>query len=355
MRLKKTPLFSIAAKNRFTLDDKAIEEIEILAGSIDTHPFKNLIAIIYYNLKRNNYLKKIPKNSLSRLKEGYYNAIYIDMQQRGWLEDFIRRRLPSDLRVILLKGSSTWGTIYPLKAPRTGCDIDILVRERDFDRITAIMDEIADRQILDESRVFTNRAGYEYSYRVRDLPVAVEIHRALSHPFVGDVNIDALFEGARVHPYYRDNRVLILSPLLQLINIFVHSIKHADITAQEIVDSYRIIKRYRLSIEEISKMAKRHRLSQYSALFLGSVFELIDDISEPEIEFSWTPLYRLKREIFSLLHHSEIRISLRIRQLLSLLLIDNLTDVLRFSSFYTTLRLKDLIYYYLSGLRGGTK
>ncbi|MGC8927277.1 MAG: nucleotidyltransferase family protein [Myxococcota bacterium] len=354
MKLYPSLLFPAAAKDRFDFDKGIIKELSTLMDDINSHPFKNLVAVIYHNIKRNGYLSNIPKGLLERLKSEYLSAIALDMRQRGWLENFIKNKLPEDIEIILLKGSANWGTIYSPEAPRTGCDIDILVRERDFERVVGILEKEAKKTILDESRVFTNQNAYEYAYIVEDYSISVEIHRRISYPFVGDVDYERLFKSSKRHPFYRDRRVRILSSEERLINTMIHSLKHADITAHELVDAYRIIKRYRTDLKDIIGTAIKYKISDYSILFLRHLFRLIE--GNPDLisysEGGLKTAFAIKNNIFELLYLSNAQINFRVRQLLALMLLDDPIDILQFLSFYINLRAKDLFYNYLGRLSG---
>lgn len=346
MKLRPSPLFAVAAKDRFSFDERIIDELHLLTTNISQHPFKNLVAVIYYNLKKNGYLRRLPTKLQKKLKEAYYNALLLDMHQRNWLENFIRNLLPKDVTIILLKGSANWGTIYTPQAPRTGCDIDILVREDDFERVVKIMNNIGQLNIIDESRPFSNKNAYEYSYKLSGAPVGVEIHRRISYPFVGRIDYDELFQITIPHPYYEDKRVLILKPKERLVHTLIHTLKHADINAHEVVDSYRIITKYNLSQEEIIKNAAQYGLLSYAEIFLLFITELVDGRGEISLKRG------LRDRIFCLLHCSDIRIRFRIRQLLSILLLDDFMDTLRFSKFYIALRAKDLFYNCIQNITG---
>lgn len=344
MRLRPSPLIKIAINRKIDIDESVIIDLYKLIENPGLHPLKNLVAVIYYNLKRNDYLKRFPRDLTARLKEEYYNVLRLDMQQRGWLESFIEKRLFKDSKIILLKGSANWGTIYSLEAPRGGVDIDILVMERDFERITKIMEEEGSKIILDNKRVFTNRLSYEYGYSIKGLPVTVEIHRRISYPFVGDVDHKTLFASSIMHPYYRDRRVRILNPYNRLMHTLIHSLKHASITAHEIVDSYLIVRRYRLNMEDILIYAARFGVRDYAILFFKWVSELIDD-ERLRYSLKGRDELILKRICFALLHLKNGVFSNRIRQMISLTMMDRKTDLIRFLLFYMRLRLWDVALY----------
>ncbi len=344
MKLRPNPLLEVAAKKRFNFNESTIEELHNLINRINTHPLKNLVAVIYYNLKSGGYLRKLPVELNKGLKEAYFGALVKDMQQRGWLQKFIKKELPSDVAIILLKGSANWGTIYSPEAPRTGVDIDILVRDRDFGRIIEIIEADAERIVLDERRKFSNRISYEYSYRIKSQPVSVEVHRRISYPFVGNVDYTNLFEKSVVHPHYRDSRVRILKPVDRIMHTLIHSLKHVDIGAHEIVDTYLIIKKYRLSVQSILDTALDFGIKEYATMFLLKLAELINDRSLLK-SHKLTNNFYIRGNIFNILHVEDRRISFRIRQLLSLMMMDSSIDFLRFIKFYMGLRVKDFLYY----------
>lgn len=344
MRPSPSPLIKIAINRKIEIDESVITDLYKLIEDPSLSPMKNLVAVIYYNLKKNDYLKRLPRDLTARLKEEYYNAIRLDMQQRGWLERFIKKRLFKDSKIILLKGSANWGTIYSLEAPRSSVDIDILVSERDFEKITKLVEEEGKRIILDNKRVFTNRIFYEYVYSINGLPVTVEIHRRISYPFVGDVDYEALFASSIMHPYYRDRRVRILNPYHRLMHTLIHSLKHATITPHEIVDSYLIVRRYRLKMEDILNCAVRFGVRDYAILFFEWVSKLTDD---ERLRYSLKDRgdLVLKRRCFALLHLNNVVFSSRIRQVISLTMMDQKTDLIRFLLFYMRLRLWDIALY----------
>jgi hypothetical protein len=347
MRIKRSPLYRIAAQLPYEIDDHCIEELRSLADNIERHPFKNLVAVIYYSLKNSDSLKHLPSELRKRLKGLYLNSISLDMRQRGWLENFIKNRLPEDIPIILMKGSANWGTIYSPEAPRTSCDIDLLVRDSDFETITRIMNSIAKKVILDESRIFSNRIAYEFAYAVEDYSTSVEIHRRISYPFIGNVDYNRLFDESELHPYYKDNRIRIMRPIDRLMHILIHSIKHADISTHEIVDTYLIIKKYRLDPYSIYTGARDYGLSQYSLHFLKEVFELMGEYEDFDIDkyVANKRIFRLSERVFNILHREEHRIGFRKRQLISLLLLDRMSNVYRFLNFYIGLRVRDALLY----------
>jgi len=348
MSLKKSPLFRIAAGVSFDIDEYCIEELRNLTNNIERHPFKNLVAVIYYSLKNSDSLKCLPSGLSNRLKELYINAITLDMRQRGWLENFIKNRLPEDIPIILMKGSANWGTIYSPEAPRTGCDIDLLVRDSDFETITRIMNSIAKKVILDESRIFSNRIAYKFAYTVEDYSISVEIHKRLSYPFIGNVDYKRLFGESELHPYYKDSRIKVMRPIDRLMHILIHSIDHAGFSTHEIVDTYLIIRKYRLNPYSIYIEARDYGLSQYSLHLLKEVFELMGESREDfDVDKYVTDkrIFRLSERVFDILYREEHRIGFRKKKLISLLLLDRMSDVYRFLNFYVGLRVRDTLLY----------
>ncbi|MCX7942914.1 MAG: nucleotidyltransferase family protein [Deltaproteobacteria bacterium] len=347
MSLYPSLLFSIAAKERFSFDKSCVDELYGLTENITHHPFKNLVGVIYYNLRANGYLNRLPMDLRKSLDERYYASLAFDLCQRSWLEDFIKRLLPKDVVIVLIKGSANWGTIYPPSAPRLSSDIDILVRDSDFERIISIMNTLGERLIVDKNRLFTNHVAYEYSYRINKTPIAVEVHRRLSYPFVGKVDYQRLFGRSKTYPIYKDKRVRILSPQDRIINIFIHSLKHAHINVHEVVDAYRIIKKYSLDINDILNEAVKYGVSDYARIFLIKVISLVeggmanvlgDDRRNNDV------ITLVKSKIFEFLHCKDAKVGLRVRQIMSMFLMDDFADVLRFGGFYSDLRFKDWIY-----------
>jgi len=346
MKVRQSPLFNLCTGRNIVIDSRMINELNTLVSEFESHPFKNMVSIIYYNLKKGERLRMLPKSLSRKLKERYYEALASDINKRTWLERFISRDLPEDIQIILLKGSASWGTIYPPDAPRMSCDIDLLVRERDFDKIVKIIERQGRKNVLDEKRVFSNFTIFKYTYSIENLPVSLEIHKRLSYPFVGNVDYDLLFERSIPHPYYKDKRVRVLIPVDRIINILIHSINHAGTNVHELIDSYLILRKYRLKPESVIETARSYKLSDYAILYLNFLYKLMENRENKAYSILSSGML-IKKEIFNFVFNSEYRLNMKVRQLLSLFLIDDFTDCIRFLRFYSGIRIKDILYYYL--------
>ncbi len=176
---------------------------------------------------------------------------------------------------LLLKGAALNGTIYG-DAPRVSDDIDLLVREKDYAAITAVLDKRLSRYQgeplsspplhkaqqnsvqsaapdLVKKRPQNPASDFEAVYFMGpDRPGVIEIHRSLTYGGVYSLSTDALWRRSNPHPTLPAR---MLSPEDTLINFALHAARENRQLFHGLVDTHFLIIRSEINWALLEKTA----------------------------------------------------------------------------------------------------
>ncbi len=202
---------------------------------------RSLIPLIYHKVKQTELSQTLPPVILEQLKKYMLLQLGRDMLYRYGLAGIFTLFKEANVPVILLKGAAFAGTLYSVKTPRPGVDLDLLVREADFDKAGILMEQIMEPVLLDDARVATHQTLFERVFiPKKGLGPTVEIHRGLTNPSIFTIAEEPLWQASRKHPIHNSKLVRILSPEDTLLHLAVHAFRDLDFCTHNIIDAHEV-------------------------------------------------------------------------------------------------------------------
>ncbi len=200
-----------------------------------------LLPLIHHNIWKMGLFAQLSMETQTFLKDHTRRRVAGEMVNHQWLQSHLRRFVENDIPVILLKAAAFSGSLYPESAPRLGVDLDLLVRRRDFDTACALIEREMDPVILSAARLATHDSLFERMFVQRNRPgPTVEIHRALTNPFLFAIDEDQLWSASQEHPTYRSAGVRRLSPEDTLLHLAVHAFRDLDFCTHNLLDAHEV-------------------------------------------------------------------------------------------------------------------
>lgn len=173
------------------------------------------------------------------LNEYTTQGIVSELAKQALLQEIIREFSQNKIPVILLKSTAFNQWLYSSEAPRLSNDIDLLVKTSDWEKATQCLSKFLVYQpkktqgILDDT--------YEMSFRSVNNNSIVDIHKALIHPSLFNINEKSLWETSISHPIYKTENVRMLSPQNALYHNALHSVKDLDFLRYSMIDCHLLI------------------------------------------------------------------------------------------------------------------
>jgi hypothetical protein len=142
--------------------------------------------------------------------------------------------------VILLKGAAFQHSLYAPSALRLGSDIDFLVKESDFSRMCDLMARHM-TEVFDVKRRYSHETAFQWMFRSDDRndPI-IEIHRAITSPYVFSIRESDLWASSWPHPAYDSELIRILSPEDNILHLAVHAFRDLDYCTHNLLDAHEI-------------------------------------------------------------------------------------------------------------------
>lgn len=199
-----------------------------------------LLPLIYANTPKKGLLNQLPPHIKESLKQEALQLIAKDMANQQWLKQALARLHDKGIPVILLKGAAFARYLYPQSAPRIGVDIDLLVKEADFQGACELASELAmEPVVLDDRRLATHDMLFERVFKPKNAATSwIEIHRGLTNPFIFHIEEQHLWSASREHPAYGLDSVRVLSPEDTLLHLAVHAFRDLDFCTHNILDAH---------------------------------------------------------------------------------------------------------------------
>ncbi len=309
-------------------------------------PLQQLLPAIVHNARAGGAWSLLPDAAGDKLNRLSRTLIAKDVVQRQWLDSFLTEQLNRDIPVVLLKGAAFYGALYSRDVPRPSADLDILVRPGDFGTVCDKLEELDGLLKNDPLRPWTTRTLFEAVYEMPSVrPVIFEVHKALTKPYLFDIDEDGLWERRVEVPEYAAGNISMLSPEDSLLHLAVHGFLHAAIPAHALLDSHRILHRW--AVDEDVLVARARRWGAATMLFalLRRVQLVFDDAAAERIAGRLAPSGHRRVAVDRLLPVESFAADAprtRGRQAASLTLLDGMIRPALFTVYYAGLRGADL-------------
>lgn len=308
-----------------------------------------LLPAVTEGLRTAGWLDRLTPDARLSLRRRRLSALAIHLRQGAWLRKFLRETLPADLPITLLKGWAFDGALYPDHAPRPGGDIDLLVREQDFDRLCRLLAQIARPVAIYVGRPFSRRTRFECGFWADDAQrLCIEPHFCLVHPGLVAVDQADMWDRCVVHPAYHDARIRMLAPEDALLHLAAHAFVNQNGAPHALVDAARLLRGAAPNLEVARRRAEGWGIARVLDLFLRHVAEHVAGIEipgpvQPQTVSGWRT--RLAAHGLAVDRRSDDgrRLAFRARQILSLGLLDRPLRALPFVVRYAGLRVLDAV------------
>ncbi len=310
-----------------------------------TLPDAHLLPVVVAALKQRELIGRLPAALRETMIRRQLEATALFLRQKAWLQKFISEILPADVPVMLLQGWAFHGTIYRDDEPRVGGDIDLLFRECDYERVCALFGKLAEPVELYKGRPCSRRTRFENGFWIDgDHRLCVEPHRCLVNPGLVKIDHDALWKRSLAHPAFGDERVRIPAAEDALLHLAAHSAMNQNCAPHTLVDACRLLRGCKPDLAVVSSRANEWGIGAVTKLMLSRVGEMFD-MPKPAIG-SLSPMQRfLGRRCLPVDRRTDDddRPAFRLRQMLSLGLLDRPLLVIPFLLRYAGLRILDVI------------
>jgi hypothetical protein len=157
---------------------------------------------------------------------------------------FLRSLIPEleekKIHIIVLKGQAFNGTIYKESAPRGSLDVDILVKSTDYKNLQYILNKFSTK--IKENNNNPLFELYEYSWKSNGKNfIYIDVHTALTNPYIYTNKIDELFTQSQPHPIYRSDYIRILSNEHSIIHLATHVINDTNYFHYNLLDCNELL------------------------------------------------------------------------------------------------------------------
>lgn len=269
----------------------------------------------YYNMTKLNLQNVIPKNIFAEIKNCYYSNLNRNLMLEKEISLILELTNRSNINIIPLKGFSLLQTLYCNPAIRIMVDIDILIKEKDFQKVKDILAQLNYRENVNEtSQEYYQKYRYDIVFtktHPSSLSPIIEIHFALAPPRPFKANFPHLRERAQ-EKVINNQKLLCLSPEDTFLSLSLHIRRHTRrLTLKFIVDIAELLNLdgNNLDWHYIKKSAKKNRITTliYFSLYLAKELlkaavsqEILNEFSPNSIKSAFLHLSINKYNFFAL-------------------------------------------------------
>ena len=313
---------------------------------------QNLLPLLYRSASRSGCYQRLAPEIQQLLKQHTMATIGQAMVQRKWLQTTLDLLSEKRIPIILLKGVAFAGLLYPAEAPRPGVDIDLLVREKDFEPACSQLEQAMTPLILAQDRLATHRTLFERVFVPEGKGgTVIEIHRGLTNPHLFDIDETRLWDSSRPHPAHHDEQIRILSPEHTLLHLAVHAFRDLDFCTHNLLDVHELVSQYPVDNEFLVGEARRWGARKVLYYLLHNAKAIMDTSIDPSLLAALDPgeaINRRNRRILQApaLNDPSKSFRYRLTQLAGQMLFpDRLSNALRFQAHYAATRIRDRFTY----------
>lgn len=307
-------------------DWRKIIEISNLHGTL---PF------LYYNIKKLDLQNIIPQDILAEMKNCYYSNLNRNLMIEKEISFILELTNREGISIIPLKGFSLMQTLYHNPGLRIMVDVDILIKENNFQKIRNILNHLDYQEnIEDISKKHLQKYRYNTVFSKTfssNQFLNIDIHPAIDPPRPYKINLPCLWQRTQKKTV-NSQRVLYLSQEDTLLSIALHLRRHTQrLSLKFIIDITELLNTNRNKLDwlYIMKSAKDNRIisAVYFSLYITG--ELLSSSISPEILNKFR-LNIIKRTLigFSINKYNFFTLKKWRRNFLRFLLFDNLMDFL---------------------------
>lgn len=182
----------------------------------------------------------IPQDLHQYIRNHALKAIAGHMFREHWLRRILEQSEAAAIPIILLKGAAFQDCLYSASEPRLGCDFDLLTKQVDFPRMCNLMAKTM-TAVFDTKRRYSHETAFQWMFQsgTSNGPV-IEIHRAITSPYIFSIREENLWAHSRPHPAYGSDLIRILSPEDNVLHLAVHAFRDLDYCNHNLLDTHEV-------------------------------------------------------------------------------------------------------------------
>lgn len=204
--------------------------------TIDASLFR-IIPLIHKAFITNGLFSHLPVDKQNYLKSHTAKANIVHLAAKAQIVKIAELFEKENIEIILLKAAAFNGWIYDEAFPRHSNDIDILVKERDWDKAVELLEEQMQRVVPVKAKPFDDL--YETSFiPLNGVGGNVDLHKHLTYPYLFNIFEDDIWKEKIKHPSFQDINVFILRSEHAFIHQAIHAFRDLDFEKYNVLDSY---------------------------------------------------------------------------------------------------------------------
>ncbi len=136
-------LISLSTLARENSDKK--KELEKILGEYESWPefTENEISLmVYYHLNKLSLLDSLPSQIKRKLKNRFMSTAALNIVHLENLARLAKKLSQQKVPLMILKGAALCDTVYPHIGLRTFCDLDILIRKKDIQKVMGVLTKL---------------------------------------------------------------------------------------------------------------------------------------------------------------------------------------------------------------------
>ena len=217
-----------------------LSEVLGCAGNPSFAALHRIIPVVHERLAARGSEREIPRDLGEYLKLHALQSVARGMLQERKLKSLLSELDAAGIAVILLKGAAFQFSLYPASAPRLGGDLDLLVKGSDFSRVCALMARHM-TEVFDIRRSYSHQTAFQWMFEsAHHQDPIIEIHRAITSPYLFSISEDGLWASSRPHPAYGSELIRILSPEDNVLHLAVHAFRDLDYCTHNLLDAHEV-------------------------------------------------------------------------------------------------------------------
>lgn len=219
--------------------------------------------LIYEKLGGRADTDGIPETALAQLRESFYVSLADYMRYTAELEKLLNELRESNTEVVILKGGALANTVYPHPALRPFSDIDLLVKEQDWQNVRAAFMKLGytckkkDFEKLPTRLASNDMMDHWLAFQKDDLSFDIKLD--LFELGIGAIMADDIWASAVCHRA-GNTKILSLSPEYQLLHLCVHLNRHGFKRIMWFNDIFLLLQNEAIDWQRVVAIARKERL-----------------------------------------------------------------------------------------------
>ena len=254
---------------------------------------QEVFPFLYYSLNKAGLLNFIPEDIFAEIKNYYYANLKRNLRIEKEIFNLLELTSRLGISVIPFKGFNLMLTLYPNPGLRAMVDVDLLVKENEFEKIRCFLSQ---RVFYDNLETVSKEylQNHEICFSkilLPNLPLHIEIHCSLVPARPRRIDLPHLWQRAQEITVH-NQKLLSLSPEDTFLSLVLHLRRHTRrLTLKFIVDIAELLNtnRDKLDWAYIKESARINHIVSliYSSLYLAK--ELLEANVSPKILNEFRP------------------------------------------------------------------